>query len=119
MIDQKKPFHIVKRVVINGTPTDIVFHKFVNKVFLLITQYEKITNTYVVEAKKDFNLHNPERNIIHKFGYESDEIGAAVLNVVSNLPPKLAQEEILLSLGLKEIDAKVLKELSHTLMEIL
>jgi hypothetical protein len=48
---QQKAFHHITEFEIDGVKTDLVCHRFVDRILLIITQYEKITNFYSVKSQ--------------------------------------------------------------------
>lgn len=105
---------------INGVHTNFVFQQFQNKIFLLITQNRKIGNVFTVRFEAE-NLEDypfgetpavtPPLNIIHFFGEDTDEIRSAVQFIICNSKLKRSTKEVMISLGLNEINGKCLKEI--------
>lgn len=95
---------------INGVHTDFVYHKFANKYFIVVTQYEKISNVFIasnenavtgVISKRNFNVQ-------HKFGKTSDEIECGIKYLVTSLQLDM---DVVISLALKECNRAVLNEI--------
>lgn len=107
---------------IEGTPTDIVYHRFANKICLFITQYEKINNLYTVSVE---NVLNPasgpmgqksDIEITHCFGKDTDEYTSGIRYLVERVPALVnGAESLVINFGLKEVNRKVLQSLENIL----
>lgn len=104
-------------LIIDGVHTDIICHKFTNKILLLITQYEKIPNVMIVQKNRvyDTNKNSKTLSIQNKFGTDNDEITAAVRYLMANTGLAEVEVDVVLSLGLKTINKTVLKQLTEAL----
>lgn len=115
--EQNQAFHTITASVINGIHTDFVFHKFANKYFIIVTQYEKISNIFV--ASNDIALtgviSRQSLSVQHKFGKTSDEIECALQFLLTNLKLNL---DVVISLTLKEYNRSVLYEIKKILENI-
>lgn len=109
-------------VEINGLPTDIVYHHFVNKILLLINQYEKINNIFVTRNEQTFNglVQNKSIDIQHKFGKDTDDIQSALMYLIPRVPVLRDSElDLVVNIGLKEVNKNVLVALEKVLNELL
>lgn len=115
-MDQPQVFHFTEKVLINGIETDIVCHKFQNRVFLIITQLQKLTNIYLVKNQTNSGISNQKIfSIQHKFGAISDEIEAGIRFILNNMQNN---NEIVISLGIPDMNKTVLKEIKDVLQKI-
>ncbi|KAG4068370.1 hypothetical protein HA402_007890 [Bradysia odoriphaga] len=109
-------------VQINGLQTDIVFHQFINKMLLIITQYEKINNIFVARNEQTFNglVQNKSVDIQHKFGKDTDDIQSALMYLIPRVPALRDSEmDLVVNIGLKEVNKNVLGTLEKVLNELL
>lgn len=109
-------------IEINGIQTDIVFHHFINKMLLIINQYEKINNIFVARNEQSFNglVQNKSVDIQHKFGMDTDDIQSALMYLIPRVPVLRDSElELVVNVGLKEINRNVLLTLEKVLNELL
>ncbi|XP_037052013.1 uncharacterized protein LOC119085669 [Bradysia coprophila] len=109
-------------VQINGLQTDIVFHQFINKMLLIITQYEKINNIFVARNEQTFNglVQNKSVDIQHKFGMDTDDIQSALMYLIPRVPALRDSEmDLVVNIGLKEVNKNVLVTLEKVLNELL
>ncbi|XP_055839836.1 uncharacterized protein LOC129907580 [Episyrphus balteatus] len=116
---------------INGIRTEFVLQRFVNKWFLLITQYEKMCNIFSVQFDQkqgDCSVPVPPPNyddpsvpitITNTFGTDTDEARSAIQFLVNKSNLGKCPTELIISIGLKEINGKVLREISSVLNEII
>ncbi|XP_055593641.1 uncharacterized protein LOC129744908 [Uranotaenia lowii] len=120
----EKAFDYVETVNIGGQPTDIVYHRFANKSFLLVTQRQKITNVYTVRNQSSQEQangfegsagNNRIYSIKHTFGAASDETEAAIRYLMNFID---LNEEIVITLGLEEINKKSLDTIGTQLKTI-
>lgn len=121
MNQQTTAFQTIKTVDIEGTPTDIMFHAFGNKLFLVITQYQRISNIFIAYANTQNGItKNHTREIKHQFGTDTDEIQSAIRHLVANVPALTESSlDIIINFGLKDINRAVLQSLERTLVHIL
>uniref|UniRef100_A0A1Q3FYA9 Putative proteasome complex n=1 Tax=Culex tarsalis TaxID=7177 RepID=A0A1Q3FYA9_CULTA len=114
-------FDHVETFQIGDHPTDIVYHSFANKSFLLITQRQKVTNVYTVrnQAANDLNggtgTGSRIYSIKHTFGAASDEVEAAIRYLMNFIDKN---DEIVITLGLKEINKPTLDLIGAQLRRI-
>lgn len=109
-------------IQINGLQTDIMFHQFINKMLLIITQYEKINNIFVARNEQTFNglVQNKSVDIQHKFGKDTDDIQSALMYLIPRVPVLRDSEmELVVNIGLKEVNRNVLVTLEKVLNELL
>lgn len=117
-------FDVIQAALIKNVPTEFVVQKFGQKVFLLITQFEKITNIYSVKNQifnEDMMMNNAAKiySITQKLGAASIENEGAIrylMNFISK-----PHQEIVFSLGLKnteELDRETLNEIRDVLIKI-
>lgn len=117
--ESKKAFAHSEAYSINGTHTEILLHKFTNKYLLIVTQYEKLNNVFV--ACNDIALsgivQNRSINVKHQFGMTNDEIECGIRFLVTNLQlPNFDRDmDIVVCLGLKEYNGKILKQVVSVL----
>ncbi|XP_017076040.2 uncharacterized protein LOC108111172 [Drosophila eugracilis] len=118
---------------VNGVPTEIVFHCFANKWFLVITQLGKIPGMYNVH----FDVHRDERVVpcMHGpvdnpefhvsvpitmnccLGLDTDETRSAIQFLVNRTGLHKCPTEFVVGLGLKQIDGPNLRALAKVLEE--
>ncbi|XP_041781547.1 uncharacterized protein LOC121598581 [Anopheles merus] len=121
-------FDHIETIVIEGQPTDIVYHRFANKLFLIITQHQKVANVYTVRSHAHNDLSgdgpggaagadgsNRIYTIKHTFGASSDEAEAAIRYLMSFLQQS---DEIVITLGLRRIDKATLDQIGAQLRKI-
>ncbi|KAL9703138.1 hypothetical protein quinque_006656 [Culex quinquefasciatus] len=115
-------FDRVETLQIGDHPTDIVYHSFANKSFLLITQRQKVTNVYTVRNQQAANELNGGTgagsriySIKHTFGAASDEVEAAIRYLMNFIDKN---DEIVITLGLKEINKPTLDLIGAQLRRI-
>lgn len=109
-------------VLINNIHTDIACYKFVNKICLFITQYEKLNNIFVACKENIYNgtVNTQSLNIKHSFGTDTDEIESAVRYLINKIPAlNTSINDVIISCGLKEINRNVLKSLECALCKII
>lgn len=103
---------------INGVHTDFVFHKFANKYFIIVTQYEKISNVFVasnenvvtgIVSKRSFNVQ-------HKFGKTTDEIECAIQYLATSLQLDM---DAVITLSLKECNRTIVNEIKGVLENLM
>lgn len=118
----QKPFAHSEAYKINGVHTEIVLHKFTNKYLLIITQYDKLNNVFV--ACNDVALtgvvKNRELNVKHQFGMTTDEVECGIRFLLTNmqLPNFDRDMEVVVCLGLKEYNGKILKQITSVLSRL-
>lgn len=107
---------------INGVHTEILLHKFTNKYLLFVTQYEKLNNIFI--ACNDIALSGIVKNrsmtIKHQFGMTTDEIECGIRFLLTNiqLPNFDKDMEVVVCLGLKEYNGKILKQITGILSRL-
>lgn len=109
-------------IEINGIRTDILFHQFINKILLIINQYEKINNIFVARNEQTFSgfVQNKSVEIQHKFGKDTDDIQSALMYLIPRVPVLRDSElDLVVNVGLKEINKQVLTTLENVLNEML
>lgn len=109
-------------IVINGIQTDILYHQFVNKILLFINQYEKINNIFVARNEHTFNglVQNKSVDIQHKFGKDTDDIQSALMYLIPRVTVlKDSELDLVVNIGLKEVNKNVLMTLEKVLNELL
>uniref|UniRef100_A0A2M4C2E3 Putative proteasome complex n=1 Tax=Anopheles marajoara TaxID=58244 RepID=A0A2M4C2E3_9DIPT len=127
----EQAFDHIETIDIGGHPTDIVYHRFANKLFLIITQHQKMANVYTVRshshADPDVALGTggspppPGANsriytIKHTFGASSDEAEAAIRYLMNFIDQR---DEIVLTLALKQIDKATLDQIGGQLRKMI
>ncbi|XP_052889588.1 uncharacterized protein LOC128297913 [Anopheles moucheti] len=118
-------FDHIETIVIEGQPTDIVYHRFANKLFLIITQHQKVANVYTVRSHAHNDLSGDDSTAIdgsnriytikHTFGASSDEAEAAIRYLMNFMQQS---EEIVITLGLRQIDKPTLDQIGAQLRKI-
>uniref|UniRef100_A0A182QW99 Uncharacterized protein n=1 Tax=Anopheles farauti TaxID=69004 RepID=A0A182QW99_9DIPT len=123
-------FDHIETLVIEGHPTDIVYHRFANKLFLIITQHQKVANVYTVRSHAHNDLSGDDGGstdagapagtnriytIKHTFGASSDEAEAAIRYLMKFIQQN---EEIVITLGLRRIDKATLDQIGAQLRKI-
>lgn len=102
-----------------GVETLFVLRQFQNKQFLVITQYGKIANIFVVRPEKDMTsmtgISTDNADIQLHFGQDTDELQVAVRRIVLGSGLLKRGKPIVLSLALKKIDKPILDEITNTL----
>lgn len=104
---------------INGVHTEFLLHKFTNQYFLIITQYEKLNNIFI--ACNDIALsgivNSRSLSVKHQFGLTTDEIESSIRFLLNNiqLPNFDKDMEVVVCLGLKEYNGKILKQILSVL----
>lgn len=115
-------FHKSCSIEVNGVQTDILYHKFLNRALLIINQYEKINNIFVARNEHTFNglVQNKSVDIQHKFGRDTDDIQSALMHLIARVPVlRDAEMELVVNVGLKEVNRVVLTTLEKVLNESL
>lgn len=109
-------------IKINGIQTDILYHHFANKILLIINQYEKMNNIFVARNEHTFNglVQNKSVDIKHKFGKDTDDIQSALMYLIPRVPTLRDSEmDLVINIGLKEVNKIVLTTLVEVLSELL
>lgn len=107
---------------INGIHTEIVLHKFANRNLLFITQYEKLNNVFI--ACNDLSLAGIVKNraltIKNQFGMTTDEIECCIRYLLINmqLPNFDKDMEVVVCLGLKKFNGKILRQIAGILTRL-
>lgn len=111
----RSPFAHSEAYEINGVHTEILLHKFTNRYLLIITQYEKLNNIFI--ACNDIALsgvvNSRALSVNHQFGLDTDEIESGIRFLLNNiqLPDFDKDMEVVVCLGLKEYNGKILKQI--------
>lgn len=118
---------------INGRSTELVWHSFSNKGFLLVTQYAKIPNLYGVR----FDLTPLERPVTADvtdcgaryvsmlvtmtclLGPDKDETRSAIQYLINRTKLQSSPHDLVVAVGLKECNGVILAELAAALNAIL
>lgn len=104
---------------IDGVHTEIVLHKFTNRYLLIVTQYEKLNNIFVAcnDTAISGVVRNRSLNIKHQFGMTTDEIECGIQFLLTNiqLPNFDKDMEVVVCLGLKEYNGKILRQITSVL----
>lgn len=118
-VASQKPFAHSEAYNIDGVHTEIVLHKFTNKYLLIITQYEKLNNIFVAcnDAAVNGVIRNQSLDVKHKFGMTTDEIECGIRFLLTNiqLPNFDKNMEVVVCLGLKEYNGKILRQIASVL----
>lgn len=113
------PFTYSEAYNINGVHTEILLHTFVNKNLLIITQYEKLNNVFTAynDAAVSGVVRDRFVNVKHKFGMTTDEIECGIRFLLTNIElPNFDKDlEVVVCLGLKEYNGKILKQIGSVL----
>lgn len=115
----QKPFAHSEAYEIDGIHTEILLHKFTNQYLLVITQYEKLNNVFI--ACNDIALsgivNSRSLTVKHQFGLDTDEIECSIRYLLNNiqLPNFDKDMDVVVCLGLKEYNGKILKQISSVL----
>lgn len=107
---------------INGVHTEMLLHKFTNKYLLIITQYEKLNNVFIAcnDVALSGVVRNRSLNVKHLFGISTDEIECGIRFLLTNmqLPNFDKDMEVVVCLGLKEYNGKILKQITSVLSRL-
>lgn len=118
----ESPFAISEAYEINGFHTEIVLHKFINRYLLIITQYEKLNNIFTAfnDVSVTGTMKNQSLDIKQQFGMANDEIECGIRFLLSNIQtPRLKNDvEVVICLGLRQYNGKVLKQLADVLNQL-
>lgn len=114
-------FHSISAVELGGVHTDIVLHRFADKICLLITQFGRISNVFVAHTN---TMHNGAvktfREIEHRFGTDTDEIQSAIRHLVTAVPAlNDAPVDVVVTLGLRRIDRSAVRQLEAALRALM
>lgn len=114
-------FHSISAVQLDGVHTDIVLHRFADKICLLISQFERIGNVFVAHANK---LHNGSvktfKTIEHRFGTDTDEIQSSIRHLVTAVPAlNDAAVDIVVTLSLRRFDRQTVRQLAVALNDLM
>ncbi|KAH8273576.1 hypothetical protein KR018_001849 [Drosophila ironensis] len=120
-------------VEVNGVPTEIVFHPFGQKWFLLITQLNKIpglfnvvfdvksedrSNPYMPGPINDAQFHASVSTTINCcIGKDTDEVRSGIQFLINRTSLSKCPTDLLIGLGLKTIDGPHLRALAKVLDE--
>ena len=121
----EKAFDLQFSYQIDHISTDFVVKRFENNLFIIITQYEKMCNLFKVRFdEQNHQLTNLGGSkipltISHHFGMDTDEYRGAIQFLVDNSKLKDCGTDILISLGLKNINGHNLRNISATLNSVL
>lgn len=118
----ESPFAITEAYEINGVHTEIVLHKFANRYLLIITQYEKLNNIFTAfnDLSVTGTMKNQSLDIKHRFGMTADEIECGIRYFLSHIQTPLLKNdvEMVICLGLKEYNGKILKQLVDVINQL-
>lgn len=121
-ITSPKPFAHSEAYSINGVHTEILLHKFTNRYLLIITQYEKFNNVFTAcnEVALSGVVRNRQLNIKHQFGMTTDEIECGIRFLLTNIQLSDFDKdmEVVVCLGLKEYNGKILKQITSILGQL-
>lgn len=120
-LSKSKPFNHVFGAIINDIHTDIVIHKFTNRLFILVTQFGKIPNIFVTQHAEIHVGKSENREIIinNKFGSDTDEIAAGIKYILKNTGLSEIDIEIVFSFALKKIDRNAVVKITEIIKNIL
>lgn len=107
------------KTTICGIETTFVLRRFQSKQFLVITQYGKIANIFVVKPDVDpssqmGHVHD-SMDIQCHFGMDTDELQVALRRIISDSGMASKKQPIIVSLALKEITKPVIDGISEVL----
>lgn len=115
----QKPFDHSEAYEINGIHTEFLLHKFTNRYLLIITQYEKLNNIFIAcnDVALSGIVNSRSLNVKHQFGLTTDEIESGIRFLLNNiqLPGFDKDMEVVVCLGLKEYNGKILKQILKVL----
>lgn len=119
MAETNSSFNHTINCLIDNKSTDFICHKFVNKILIIITQYEKITNFFTVQKQVLLNAKTQNALVVnHNFGTDTDEINAGIMFLLSDAAVWNEEgKSIQISLGLKNINRNILLEVKKVLKE--
>ncbi|XP_059617431.1 uncharacterized protein LOC132262247 [Phlebotomus argentipes] len=114
-------YDTVHKYSVGEVDTEFVVHKFSSKLFVVVTQFGKINNIFTISSERSFEndlfaKYNKQLKIQGKFGNDTDEVQAALRRIFTEVDVKGL--EIVVSLGLKEINRDILVEVTEILKEI-
>lgn len=102
-----------------GVETVFVLRRFHSKQFLVITQYGKIANIFVVKPDVDpssqMGLVSESLDIQCHFGQDTDELHVALRRIIADSGMCNKKQPIIVSLALKEITKPIVDGISETL----
>lgn len=114
-----KAFDYSEAYKINGVHTEFIVHKFSDRYLLIITQYEKLNNIFTVcnDVALTGIVKNRSLSISQKFGVSSDEVECGIRFLLTNmeLPNFDKDMKVIVCLGLKEYNGKILKQITSVL----
>lgn len=115
----QKPFDHSVAYNIDGVHTEIVLHKFTNRYLLIVTQYEKLNNVFIAcnNAAVSGVIRDRSLEIKHQFGMTTDEIECGIRFLLTNmqLPNFDKDMDVVVCLGLKEYNGKILRQITGIL----
>lgn len=118
----QKPFALSEAYKINGIHTEILLHKFINRYLIIITQYEKLNNVFIAcnDVALTGVINNRSLNVKNQFGMTTDEIECGIRFLLTNmeLPGFDKDMEVVICLGLKEYNGKILKQMTNLLSRL-
>lgn len=107
------------KTTICGVETTFVLRRFHAKQFLVITQYGKIANIFIVKPDVDpssqMGLVSDSMDIQCHFGRDTDELQVALRRIIADSGMISKKQPIIVSLALREITKPVVDAISETL----
>lgn len=101
------------REIINGHHTDIIITEYVDQLFVIITQYDKMGT--IIQVKQDVSS-DESKNIIYDtqvlFGQDELEINAVARNLMEKLN---VSKSVVFSLALKDYSSITIHQLGDML----
>lgn len=102
-----------------GVETVFVLRRFHSKQFLVITQYGKIANIFVVKPDVDpssqMGLVSDSMDIQCHFGKDTDELQVALRRIIADSGMVNKRHPVIVSLALKEISKPMVDGISEIL----
>lgn len=118
----QKAFAHSEAYEINGVHTEILLHKFTNRYLLIITQYEKLNNVFTTcnDVALSGVVKSRSLSIKHQFGMTTDEIESGIRFLLTNIQrPDFDKDlEVVVCLGLKEYNGKILKQIVNIVNQL-
>lgn len=107
------------KATICGVETIFVLRRFQSKQFLVITQYGKIANIFVVKPDVDpssqMGMVSDSMDIQCHFGQDTDELQVALRRIIADSGMIHKKQPIIVSLALKDISKPVVDGISEML----
>lgn len=118
----QKAFAHSEAYEIDGVHTEILLHKFTNRYLLIITQYEKLNNVFTTcnDVALSGVVKSRSLSIKHQFGMTTDEIESGIRFLLTNIQrPDFDKDlEVVVCLGLKEYNGKILKQIVNIVNQL-